>query len=102
MDWMEKLLSLVDLCHPALAEAKARRDAGDLAGCADALVAHFRTRTAPRYLFGIEDLRWNTDAHLIEDAEEVMRDTLYGYTFPDGVDWHFNPTTDAAHDNEWS
>ena len=102
MDWMEKLLSLVDLCHPALAEAKARRDAGDLAGCADALVAHFRTRTAPRYLFGIEDLRRNTDAHLIEDAEEVMRDTLYGYTFPDGVDWHFNPTTDAAHDNEWS
>ena len=96
------LISLVDLTLPALAEAKALLDAGDEAGCAGALIRHFRERTAPKYLFTIDDLRRNADPGLIDDAEEVMRDTLYGYTFPNGVDWHFNPTTDAAHDNEWS
>lgn len=102
MSWQDQVISLTNLNHPALAEARKLHEQGDADGCAQAILRHFSTRTSPRYLFGPEDLRLNRDQHLIEDAEEVMRDTLYGYTFPDGVDWHFNPTDDAAHDNEWS
>ncbi|MBQ9198153.1 MAG: alginate lyase family protein [Clostridia bacterium] len=102
MPWYETVLSLVDLDHPALAEAKARLNGGDREGCAKAVIRHFRSRTAPRYLFGVEDLRKNQDEGLIADAEEVMGHTIYGHTFPGAIDWHFNPTDDAAHDNEWS
>ena len=102
MPWYDTLISLCDFSHPALKEAGALLEAGDREGCARRVIEHFRTRTAPAYLFTAEDLRKNPDPHLIEDAEEVMRHTLYGYTFPGEVDWHFNPTDDAAHDNEWS
>ncbi|MBR1686143.1 MAG: alginate lyase family protein [Clostridia bacterium] len=102
MPWYESLISLTDFTHPALAEAKALLDAGDREGSARKVIEHFRTRTSPAYLYDVQVLRENTDTHLIEDAEEVMGHTLYGYTFPGEVDWHFNPTTDAAHDNEWS
>ena len=102
MNWMDTLISLTDVSRPELARAKEKLDAGDKAGCAEAIMAHFRARQTPKYLFTLEDLRKNTDDHLIQDAEEVMRHTLYGYTFPGEVDWHFNPTDDAAHDNEWS
>ncbi len=102
MAWQHDLVSLVRLDHPSLRGAADLHAAGDDAGAAEAILRHFRSRTAPTYLFSPEDLRACRDDRLVEDAEEVMRDTLYGYTFPDGVDWHFNPTTDAAHDNEWS
>ncbi|MBR0408144.1 MAG: alginate lyase family protein [Clostridia bacterium] len=102
MDWMETVIGLTNLNRPELKEAKAALDKGDRQDCAEAILRHFRTRQTPKYLFTVEDLRKNEDAHLIEDAEEVMRHTLYGYTFPGEVDWHFNPTDDAAHDNEWS
>ncbi len=102
MSWEKEIIRLVNLDAPALSEARALLQRGDEAGCAEALLRHFRTRTSPRYLFDMDDLRRNSDPGLLADAEEVMRDTLYGYTFPHGVDWHFNPTTDAAHDNEWS
>ncbi len=102
MLWYETINALADWTHPALAGAKAQLDQGDPEGSARAVIEHFRTRTTPRYLFGVDDLRNNTDPHLIEDAEEVMQHTLYGYTFPGEVDWHFNPTDHAAHDNEWS
>ena len=100
MDTAKKLISAVNLDYPALSAAKAAYDAGDEAECARQILLHFRTRTAPNYLFRLEDLRRNQDPGLLEDAEQVMRDTLYGYTFPDGIDWHFNPTDEGAHDNE--
>ena len=102
MGWMDAIIELTDVSMPELAGAKALLDAGDRAGCAEEIIRHFRTRQAPRYLFTADDLRKNTDVDLIRDAEEVMNHTLYGYTFPGDVDWHFNPTDDAAHDNEWS
>ncbi len=102
MPWYETIIELTDFSHPALSAAKALLEKGDREGCAREVIAHFRTRTAPKYLFDADDLRKNQDGHLIEDAEEVMRRTIYGYTFPGEIDWHFNPTDDAAHDNEWS
>ncbi|MDO5326391.1 MAG: alginate lyase family protein [Clostridia bacterium] len=102
MDWMDTIVQLTDISRPELAEAAAALAQGDKTRCAEEIIRHFRTRTDPRYLFTAEDLRKNADDHLIEDAEEVMNRTIYGYTFPGEIDWHFNPTTDAAHDNEWS
>ncbi|MBR1585769.1 MAG: alginate lyase family protein [Clostridia bacterium] len=102
MAWYETILSLMDFSHPALQGAKALMERGDREAAAWAVIDHFRTRETPKYLFTADDLRRNQDAHLIEDAEEVMRRTIYGYTFPGEIDWHFNPTDDAAHDNEWS
>ena len=102
MLWYETILALTDFSHPALTEAKALLDLGDREGCARRVIEHFRRRNAPRYLFDADDLRKNRDEHLLEDAEEVMNRTIYGHTFPGEIDWHFNPTDDAAHDNEWS
>jgi len=102
MLWYETILALTDFSHPALTEAKALLDLGDREGCARRVIEHFRRRYAPRYLFDADDLRKNRDEHLLEDAEEVMNRTIYGHTFPGEIDWHFNPTDDAAHDNEWS
>lgn len=102
MDWMDTVIELTDISRPELAETAAALKRGDKTRCAEEIIRHFRTRQAPKYLFTADDLRKNTDDHLIEDAEEVMNHTLYGYTFPGEIDWHFNPTTDAAHDNEWS
>ena len=102
MNWMDALIGMTDLTRPELSRAKALLEAGDRAGCAEAIVRHFRTREAPVYLFDADDLRRNADGGLIADAEEVMRHTIYGHTFPGAIDWHFNPTDDAAHDNEWS
>ena len=102
MLWYETIFALTDFSHPALTEAKALLDLGDREGCARRVIEHFRRRYAPRYLFDADDLRKNRDEHLLEDAEEVMNRTIYGHTFPGEIDWHFNPTDDAAHDNEWS
>lgn len=102
MDAMDQLISLMDFSHPALARAKALLDQGQKDACAEELVRHFRTRENPKYLFSMDDLRRNTDAHLLEDAQEVLDRKIYGYQFPGEIDWHFNPTDDAAHDNEWS
>ena len=102
MLWYETILALTDFSHPALTEAKALLDLGDREGCARRVIEHFRRRNAPRYLFDADDLRKSRDEHLLEDAEEVMNRTIYGHTFPGEIDWHFNPTDDAAHDNEWS
>ena len=102
MLWYETILALTDFSHPALTEAKALLDLGDREGCARRVIEHFRRRNAPRYLFDADDLRKNRDEHLLEDAEEVMNRTIYGHTFTGEIDWHFNPTDDAAHDNEWS
>lgn len=102
MLWYETILALTDFSHPALTEAKALLELGDREGCARRVIEHFRRRNAPRYLFDADDLRKNEDEHLLEDAEEVMNRTIYGHTFPGEIDWHFNPTDDAAHDNEWS
>ena len=102
MLWYETILALTDFSHPALTEAKALLKLGDREGCARRVIEHFRRRNAPRYLFDADDLRKNEDEHLLEDAEEVMNRTIYGHTFPGEIDWHFNPTDDAAHDNEWS
>ena len=102
MDWKEELVSLVNLHHPSLKEAGEAMERGDTDACIQAILRHFRTRQDPAYLFTLQDLRACRDEHLLEDAEEVMGHTLYGYTFPGEVDWHLNPTDDAAHDNEWS
>lgn len=102
MDALNQLLSLVNFSCPALASAKALLDQGRKEACAEEIIRHFRTRETPKYLFTIDDLRRNTDPHLLDDAQEVLDRTIYGYHFPGEIDWHFNPTDDAAHDNEWS
>ena len=102
MNATDKLIQVIDWEHPALREAKALLDNGQREACADAILRHFRTRENPKYLFTIDDLRQLRDDHILEDAQEVLDRTIYGYTFPGEIDWHFNPTTDAAHDNEWS
>ena len=102
MQWYETILSITDLSHPSLEAARALLDQGDREGSARRIIEHFRGRSVPRYLFTADDLRKNADDRLLQDAEEVMNHTIYGYTFPGEIDWHFNPTNDAAHDNEWS
>ena len=64
MNWMDTLINLTDFNVPDLADAKKKLDAGDKAGCAEAVMDHFRTRQTPKYLFTMDDLRKSTDDHL--------------------------------------
>ncbi len=101
--WQEEILSLVDLTRPEFAEALQLQQNGKIQEAAEAVLNHFRTRKTPVPLFSFDDLKQGSaDEIILQDAEEVMNHTLYGYTFNGPVDWHFNPTDDAAHDNEWS
>ena len=102
MDAMHQLIALMDFSKPALKRAKELLDEGRMKESAEEIVRHFRTRENPKYFFTVDDLRKNQDEHLLEDAQEVLDRTIYGYHFDGDIDWHFNPTTDAAHDNEWS
>lgn len=48
----------------------------------EAVVEHFRTRTAPAYLFTVDDMKNFQDEKVLEEAEEVMNHKIYGYQFP--------------------
>ena len=106
MQAMDHILSLIDFEHPALTEARGLLEAGREAEAFQAVITHFRTRTAPHYLFSMDDLRQLKDDHILEDAQEVLDHTIYSWHFDGPIDWHFNPTDtpsfSLAHDNEWS
>ena len=102
MEYMNRLLELINFDHPAMAKARELKNRDLKEACVDEIIRHFRTRENPKYLFTIDDLRGIQDEHLLEDAQEVLDHKIYGYQFPGDIDWHFNPTTDTSHDNEWS
>ena len=102
----QQLLERINLDCPGLEDARTLALQGREDDAVDAVIRHFRTRTSPCYLFTIEDLRHLRDDRILEDAQEVLDHTLYGYHFDGEIDWHFNPTDNpafsTAHDNEWS
>lgn len=102
MDRMAELLDRLDFGVPGLERAGELYEKGDLEGCMDAVVEHFRTRKGPKYLFDVEDMKGFEDDEILSEAEEVMNHKIYGYEFPGEIEWSFNPTADTSRDNEWS
>ncbi len=102
MDRMTELLNRLDYQVPGLSEAGKLFEQKDYEGCMDAVVRHFRTRTAPVYLFSQEDMKAFQDEETLTDAREVMEHKIYGHQFPGEIDWSYNPTADTSRDNEWS
>lgn len=103
---VQQIMDQIDLDCPGLEQAKALAEKGQADAAFDAVIAHFRTRTSPKYLFTIDDLRQLKDDRILQDAQEVLDRTIYSYHFDGEIDWHYNPTDDpafsTAHDNEWS
>ena len=101
-----EILTRINLDCPGLGKARELARQGREDEAFDAVIAHMRTRTTPRYLFTIDDLRRLADDQILADAQQVLDRTIYGYHFDGEIDWHFNPTDDpafsTAHDNEWS
>lgn len=102
MERMTELLNRLDYSVPGLEEAGKLYEQRNYDGCMDAVVQHFRTRTAPVYLFTKEDMEGFRDDQIISEAQEVMNHKIYGYQFPGEIEWSFNPTSDTSRDNEWS
>lgn len=102
MNYAQRLIDLIDLEHPALAGAKAYYDQGQDDLCVDEIIRHMKTRQTPNYLFTMKDLEQFDDPEILQDAQEVLDHFIYGYQFPGEIDWSYNPTTDEAHDNEWT
>ncbi|MGN1018932.1 MAG: heparinase II/III family protein, partial [Aristaeellaceae bacterium] len=90
------LLERINLDYPGLEQARALAQSGQADAAADAVIRHFRTRTSPRYLFTIDDMRRLRDDQILRDAQDVLDHTLYGHHFGGEIDWHFNPTDDPA------
>ena len=51
MNWMDTVIGLADLSREEFSTAREQLAQGDKAGCAEKIIAHFRTRTTPHYLF---------------------------------------------------
>ncbi len=102
MDRMTELLDRLDYQVPGLLKAGELYRDKDYEGCMDAVVEHFRTRTAPVYLFERSEMEKFNDPEVLREAEEVMNHKIYGHEFPGEIEWSFNPTADTSRDNEWS
>jgi hypothetical protein len=101
MSDIRKLFSRLDFAHPALATARARLEAGDEKGALHAVVAHFRTRTRPTYLFDEADVASFPDAEVIAEADQIGAHVFFGYDLGAVIDWRLNPTADSSRDPEW-
>ena len=97
-----KLLALLDTACPGLEGVAASIEAGDEQGAVKALVSHFRSRTAPHYLFDRKSAVFLNDPTVLEDAEKTLRHYIYGYQFDGPIVWDFNPTAATSRDNEWT
>lgn len=102
MERLTELLDRLDYQVPGLERAGQLYEKKDYEGCMEAVVEHFRTRTAPDYLFTVDDMKEFQDEKVLEEAEEVMNHKIYGHQFPGEIQWDFNPTADTSRDNEWS
>lgn len=102
MDRMMELLDRLDYGVSGLLRAGKLYESKDYESCMDAVVEHFRTRKAPRYLFTVEDMKEFQDEEVLNEAGEVLEHKIYGHKFPGKIDWMFNPTADTSRDNEWS
>lgn len=102
MSRMTELLEQIDFTVRGLEKAGVLYEEKHYEACMDAVVEHFRTRTAPEYLFSAKDMEAFQDNSIIEEADEVLKHNLYGYQFPGEIEWLFNPTKDTSRDNEWS
>lgn len=102
MNKMELLLARMNFKAPGMERAGQLYARQDLEGAMDAVVEHFRTRTAPHYLFERKEMLKFHDSQILQDAQDTLNHNIYGYQFPGDIDWFFNPTTDTSHDNEWS
>ena len=100
MSRMEDLLARINYDYPGLEQAKTLYENGDAEGAMDAVIAHFRTRTSPKYLFTAKELEACKVDGLLEDAQETLDHYIYGHKFDGEIDWFFNPTEHTSHDNE--
>ena len=102
MSRMIELLDRIKFSVSGLEKAKKLYEMKDYEACMDAVVEHFRSRTAPNYLFQASKMESFYDDEVIKEADEVMNHLIYGHQFPGEIDWFFNPTEDTSRDNEWS
>lgn len=102
MERLEELLNRLDYSVSGLEKAGELFQKKDMEGCLDAVIAHFRTRQAPVYLFSEKDLKDFRDDEILKEAEDVMQHRIYGHDFNGPIDWHFNPTAETSRDNEWT
>ena len=66
---MERLIELLDRLDyqvPGLERAGQLYEKKDYEGCMEAVVEHFRTRTAPAYLFTVDDMKNFQDEKVLE------------------------------------
>ncbi len=94
MNYMEKLIPLLDMDNPNL------KKMGDVTG--EKIIEYYRNRENPKYLFSLKDAECLVDDKILDDAEKVMEHDIFGYKFNGPIDWMFNPTVETSRDNEWS
>ncbi len=102
MDRMMELLGRLDWTAAGLEKAKERYEKQEYEACMDEVAEHFRTRTAPVYLFTRGEMEALRDDQVLAEAQEVLDHRIYGHSFEGEIDWHFNPTAETSRDNEWS
>lgn len=96
------LLSRLDPARPELEKIVAERDGGSPSRALDELVAHFRARREPLYLFDESDIAGFSDQAVIDEADRVCDHGILGHRFGPEIDWHYNATENTTRDSEWT
>ena len=104
-----RALTLLNLSYPGLGLVRDRAAAGDVDGAMDALLAHYRNRTAAWTVVS-HTFTWMRSVELADEAARNVVSRLGGAAHgrrldfgPAGINWTHNPFwVDGAGDAEWA
>lgn len=99
---VEPLLAVLNAEYPGMATIVEERDKGNVDRALDELVAYFRNRSKPVYLFDESDISEFNEPSVIEEADRICNHEILGHSFGDQIDWHYNATEQSTRDSEWT
>ncbi|MDL2228846.1 heparinase II/III family protein [Treponema sp. OttesenSCG-928-L16] len=102
MDALDTLLAKINFDYPGLASARKAFEQNDKEACLGELIAYYKARESPVYLFPRDEIHQCAGGSSIREADDVLDHRIYGEKLPEEIDWMFNPTAETSRDNEWS
>lgn len=97
----EALLKRLDFTAPGMEQAAKWAEEGKKDAAIEAVIAHFRTRTKPNYLFEEGEIDRTRNEEIIREAEEICDHKILGVELGGTIDWRCNASADTTKDPEW-
>ena len=101
MDKVTSLFIRLNLTHPGLEKANEAFLGGRFDDAVDEIITHFKTRCAPKYFFGKDEIAKFTDRSVIDRANKIMNHHIWGYYLGENINWRRNYNDVDFCDDEW-